>query len=159
MGIVVFLHPASRVLSAVLMMALHISRLSYMGFPASTVMEASPLQLSKAMSPIEVTELGMVMEVSPLQPANAELPIEVIELGIVMELRSLQLEKASAPIEVTEVGMIVFLHPKNRVLSAVLMMALHMSRLSYMGFPASTVMETRPLQSLKGKSGPIEVTE
>ena len=45
--------------------------------------EVRPLQLLNALSPIVVTELGMVMLVSPLQLENALLPIEMTVLGIV----------------------------------------------------------------------------
>ena len=51
-----------------------------MGFPASTVMEASPLQSLKGKSgPIEVTKSGMVIEVSPLQPEKASPSIVLME--------------------------------------------------------------------------------
>lgn len=41
--------------------------------------EVRPLQPSKALSPIEVTELGIVIEVRPLQPSKAFFPMEVTE--------------------------------------------------------------------------------
>ena len=39
--------------------------------------EVRPVQLEKALFPIEVTLLGMVMEVKPVHPLNAELPIRL----------------------------------------------------------------------------------
>ena len=42
------------------------------------------MQLSKAKSPINVTELGIVTATRLLQPSKAPSPIEVIELGIVI---------------------------------------------------------------------------
>ena len=55
---------------------------------------AIPLQSSKALLPILVTELGIVTEVRPLQPAKAKSPILVTELGIVTEVRPMHPEKA-----------------------------------------------------------------
>ena len=77
-----------------------------------------------------VTELGMVREVRPLQPKKAPPPMLVTELGMVTELRPLQPKKASSPMLVTELGMTVFWHPTMRVLSAVLIIALQLLRLS-----------------------------
>ena len=55
-----------------------------------------PLQLSKAHSPIVVTEVGITrLPVKPLQPVNVLLFIVVIELEIVSEpVKPLQYEKA-----------------------------------------------------------------
>ena len=50
------------------------------------VIEVSPEQPLKALSPILVTELGMVIEVSPEQPLKALSPILVTELGMVTEV-------------------------------------------------------------------------
>ena len=87
------------------------------------VTEVRPLQLEKALSPMEVTLLGMVTEVRPLQPEKAELPIEVTLLGIT-----------------------VFLVPLINVFVSVSIMALQFSRESYLVLPASTLNEARPLQ-------------
>ena len=51
------------------------------------------LQPEKALSPILVTELGIVTEVRPLQFSKAPSPILVTELGIVTEVRLLQCKK------------------------------------------------------------------
>ena len=65
-----------------------------MVLPASTFIDFSPVQSSNALSPIEVTELGMVTEVNPVQPSNAEYPIEVTELGMLTEVKPEQSENA-----------------------------------------------------------------
>ena len=54
------------------------------------IMEVNPVQPSKASSPIEVTELGIVMEGSPEQCSKAYCPIKVTELGMVMAVRLVQ---------------------------------------------------------------------
>ena len=46
------------------------------------VTDASPVQLSKALSPMEVTLLGMVTKVRPAQPLKALLPMEMTVDGI-----------------------------------------------------------------------------
>ena len=56
--------------------------------------DVRPLQLTKALSPILVTELGIVIEVRPLHVQKAKFPILVTELGIVTEVRLLQESKA-----------------------------------------------------------------
>ena len=55
----------------VYIIALQLSRESYVPLFLSTVTEVSPEQQEKADEPIEVTELGMVTEVSPEQSAKA----------------------------------------------------------------------------------------
>ena len=66
--------------------------------------------------------------VKPVQPEKALSPIEVTELGIVTEVKLVQPEKASEQIEVTELGIIVVLQPAIRVLVAVSTIALQLSR-------------------------------
>ena len=51
----------------------------------------SPLQPLKALSPIEVTEIGIVTDDKLLQPLKASTPIEVTELGIETDDKLLQL--------------------------------------------------------------------
>ena len=70
-GMVVVLQPATRVLLAVSIMALQLSRESYFVLPASTLMLVKPVQPSNALSPMLVTDEGMVMLVKPVQPSNA----------------------------------------------------------------------------------------
>ena len=57
---------------------------------SGSVKVCKPLQPQKALSPMDVTELGMVTEVRPLQPAKARYPMDVTELGMVTEVRPLQ---------------------------------------------------------------------
>ena len=57
----------------------------------ATDIEVREEQLAKAMSPILVTELGIVMELNFEQPENVDCPILVTELGIVTEVRFEQL--------------------------------------------------------------------
>ena len=54
-----------------------------------------PLQLLKASSPIDVTELGMVTEVKLVQRTKAHLPIDITELPMVTEFKPLQSKKAA----------------------------------------------------------------
>ena len=93
LGIIVSLHPDKIVLVAVLMMALQLSRESYMVLPFSTLIEVR-LQPEKAETPMLVTLLGMVTEVKPLQPEKAKSSMYLTLLGIVTEVRPLQLWKA-----------------------------------------------------------------
>ena len=62
------------------------------------VIEVSPLQSEKALSPILVTLSGMVIEVSPLQSEKALSPILVTLSGMVIEVSSLQYWKAESAI-------------------------------------------------------------
>ena len=80
------------------------------------------------------------------------------ELGISTEVRPLQPENAANPMEVTELGISVFLQPATKVFVAVLMMALQLSRLSYVVLPESTTIVSRPLQP-ENAEFPMEVTE
>ena len=50
------------------------------------VIEVKPVQSSKAFSPIDVTEFGILIEVKPVQFTKAKLPIVITELGIVTEV-------------------------------------------------------------------------
>ena len=89
LGIMVFRQPAISLFFAVSITALQLPLLSYVLFPDSTTMEVKPLQLLKALSPMEVTELGIVTEVKPRHPSKAHLPMEVTELPIVTEVKLL----------------------------------------------------------------------
>ena len=90
LGMVVDWHPAIRVLVAVSIIALQLSRESYIVLPLSTTMVVREEQPANAPLPILVTELGMVMEVREEQPSNAAYPMLVTELGRVMEVREEQ---------------------------------------------------------------------
>ena len=74
--------------------------------------------------------------------------MEVTLFGIVREVKPEQLEKAAPPMEVTPCGMKEFLHPKIRVLLAVSIRALQLSRESYVGLPSSTIIDVKLVQPL-----------
>ena len=67
-GMVVVLQPATRVLLAVSIIALQLSRESYSVLPASTLMLVKSVQLENTFFPMLVTDEGMVMLVKPVQP-------------------------------------------------------------------------------------------
>ena len=74
--------------------ALQFLRESYRLLHFETTMLFNPVQRAKTLSPISVTEAGIVTEVKPVQPEKAPLPIFVTELGIVIEVKPLHLAKA-----------------------------------------------------------------
>ena len=49
------------------------------------------MQQSKAESPIDVTESGMIIDVSPMQQSKAESPIDVTESGMVIDVMEILL--------------------------------------------------------------------
>ena len=63
LGITVFLHPTTNVLVVFSIIALQLSRESYLELPSSTVTEVKPLQQENAPLPMVVTLLGIVTEV------------------------------------------------------------------------------------------------
>ena len=66
-----------------------------------------PLSFWKALSPIEVTELGMVnVPVRLVQPTKAQPPIVVTELPRLKLVKPLQKPNAPKPMVVTEFGMV-----------------------------------------------------
>ena len=71
LGIIVFLSPMIKVFDDVSIIALQLSRESYFVFPLSTTIEVRSMQPKKALSPMMVTELGIITEVRPLQPKKA----------------------------------------------------------------------------------------
>jgi hypothetical protein len=75
-----------------------------------------------------------------------------------MEVMPAQLRKALPPIIVTVLGITVFLQPHKRVFDDVPIIALQLSRESYTVLPSSTVMEVKPVQSMKASDW-ISVTE
>ena len=110
------------------------------------VMEVRLVQPSKAWLPMLVTFLGIVIEVRPLQLLKAAAPMPVTLSGIKMEVRSVQLEKAEEPMLVTLFGIVVFGQPAIRVFEAVSIIALQLSRESYMLLSDSTTIEFKLLQ-------------
>lgn len=97
------------------------------------------------------------MEVKPLQFSKARQSMEVTLLGMVIEVRLLHPWKAPVPMEITLFGITVFLQPNLNLFDAVTIIALQLSRESYIVLPLSTLMEVRPLQPSKALS-PIVVT-
>ena len=67
LGTTEFSQPIIRVLVAVSIIALQFSRLSYIGFPDSTVIASKPVHSQKASSPMLVTLLGIVTDAKLLQ--------------------------------------------------------------------------------------------
>ncbi len=108
LGMIVVLHPATKVFDVVSIIALLPSGELKTLFSASTVIVAKLLQPEKAPLPMDVTQAGMVTEIRPVQPEKAPLPMDSMLLG-----------------------MIVFSHPKINVLEDVSMMALQLFRESY----------------------------
>ena len=66
-GMTVFLHPETKMLSLVFIMALQLLRLSYTLFPLATSIPVRPLQPLKACFPMFVTLAGIFIDVRPLQ--------------------------------------------------------------------------------------------
>ena len=71
------------------------------------------------------------------------------ELGIATEVSPEQPGKALSPMEVTELGMMVFLHPTTNLLVYVSIIALQLSRESYLLLSLSTTTEVSPEQPPK----------
>ena len=76
------------------------------------------VQPAKALSPIDITLLGIVTKVNPVQPENAELPILVTLLPMVNEVRDEHDAKALDSIFLTSspitTSFIVF-QPENQL--------------------------------------------
>lgn len=70
---VVFLHPASRVLVAVSIIALQLLRESYLELSLATVMCVIPLHAANGLLANDVTEFGMSMMVKPVQLSYLQL--------------------------------------------------------------------------------------
>lgn len=113
LGMVVFLQPTINLFVDVLIIALQLSRESYVSLFLSTTNEVSPEHPEKAQQPMEMTELGMVMEVNPEQHSKACSPMEMTELGIVMDSSIEHSAKASWPIYLTELPMVAEVSPKQ----------------------------------------------
>ena len=100
----------------------------------------------------------METKVRPVQSQKAPSPIEVTELGMVTEVSPEQRKKAYSLMAVTELGMIVLLQPTINLFVDVSIIALQLSRESYVPLFLSTVTEVSPEQQEKADE-PIEVTE
>jgi len=124
----------SMVFVSVSMMALQLSRESYVLFPSDTS-----------------------MLVRPMQPSKEPLPIFVTDLGMTMLVRLTKFTKALLPISVTESGIIVLAQPAINLFVSVSMMALQLLRESYVLFPSDTIILVRLEQPVKAQE-PIFVT-
>ena len=71
-------------------------------------MDCKDRQAENALSPMLVTESGMVTDCKESQPKNAQSPMLVTESGMVTECKNLQKVNAQLPILVTESGMVKF---------------------------------------------------
>ena len=87
LGIMVFLHPAIKVLLLFSIMALQSSRESYISLSEATDIDSKHEQPLKTKYPMLFTEFGMVTEIKPLQPEKAPLPMLFTELPIVTEVK------------------------------------------------------------------------
>ena len=77
------------------------------------------------------------------------MPIDVTELGMEIEVIPVHLSNTFSPIEVTVLGIIVLLHPEISVFVAVSIIALQLSRESYLLLPLSTVIDVKLGQATK----------
>ena len=98
LGITVFLHPATKVLKPLRMIALQLSLESKVVLSDATDIVSIKGQFWKGLFPMYSTELGIVMEVKLEQPEKALFPMLLTELGIVMEVKLEQPWKAKSPI-------------------------------------------------------------
>ena len=120
-------------------------------------MSARFLHQSKAMLPILLMLAGIVTDFNDSQLRKAFAPILVTLSEITIEVSESQPAKASSPISVTLSGMIVCEQPCINVLVVVSIIALQLSRLSYLGLPSATMILFNALQPTKALS-PISVT-
>ena len=126
LDITVFLHPTINLFVVVSMMALQLSLESYILLPSSTAKLVMLGQRVKAPTSISVTEFGIMTDVSSAQLLNADRPIEVTEFGIT-----------------------VLLQPAINLLVPFSIIALHLSRESYVLFLGSTTKFVSFVQPLK----------
>lgn len=134
-GMIVFLHPTINSFCAVSIIALQLSRESYVVLPDSTT-----------------------ILVKPEVPANASFPMVLTEFGMVSEDISEHELNALSPIMVTVLGIIVALHPEISLFVDVSMIALQPSLESYTALSGTTTMLTKLLQPENTPSR-IEVTD
>ena len=71
------------------------------------VIDARLVQFQNAPLPIDVTESGIVIDARLVQSLNTLLPIDVTASGIVIEVSLVQFQNASLPIDVTELGIVI----------------------------------------------------
>ena len=115
----------------------------------STTMEMTSGQLSKASSSIVSTDAGMTIFFRLGQLLNAKKLIIFTPSGIANS-SAWQPINAYLSIHLTEEGILVAPLPTIRELSCVLIIALHPSRLSNIGFVLSTTIVVRLVQYWNG---------
>ena len=90
----------------------------------------------------------MVTEVKSVQFQKAPMPIIFTPSGMVIVVSLLHSEKAFMPMDITLLGIRVLMHPLISVLVSVSIIALQLSRESYLGLSEDTAIDVRPLQLL-----------
>ena len=83
------------------------------GVAQLTFTDFKPVQYSKALEPILITELGILNVVKPEHPEKALLLILITELGILNVVRPEHPEKAYASILITELGILNAVKPEQ----------------------------------------------
>ena len=143
LGIFVVAKPWMSLLEAVSMMALQFSRESYLGLAGSMMNDVILSHPPKGDSPSSVIFADMVTLLSSISAQNVAQPKEVTELGMTISFSAGTPLKDILPNAVTSSGIMVLTQPMRRVLVAVSMMALHLSRESNTVLPASTLSAFR----------------
>ena len=113
--------------------------------------EDRPVHPSKALLPIEMTELGIVMEVRPVQRMKAASLIKVTELGMVTVFNFVCIYAIKLGIDFTSL-------PITRLVSGQSLNHLSLSLLGELQFAALKVTEVRPVQP-ENALLPIEVMD
>ena len=112
------------------------------------------LHPKKTLSPIEVTEFGIIMLCNDLHPEQTLSPIEVTESGIVTLCNDEQREKALSPIEVTDSGIMtiseLFRHDTSIPLADIsrLLIILKLQLLDNCNFTLRQLMNGFPLNKV-----------
>ena len=142
-GIFVVEKPWISLFVAVSMMALQLSRESYLGLFGSISNEVMLSHPPKGESPKSVIPADSFTVVRSTSAQKAAHPIDVTLLGRLTSFSPRLPLKAVSPMAVTVSGMTVVLQPMRSVLVAVSMMALQLLRESNTGLPASTLSPSR----------------
>ena len=124
--------------------------------PLPIITDVRASQKAKAKPFMAVTPSGIVIEVSDVHPSKADSPMRVTLLGIAIEAMCFLPRNAFGDIAVIPSGIMVVLLPASKVFVLVMMMALQLLRLSYVGLPSSTtIVESGQRENARS---PIEVT-
>ena len=112
-GTTVFLHPATNLLVDVSMIALQLSRESYISLLLLTEIKDKLSQHPNALPPIVLTLYGIVTEDRPTQHIKASSPMLVTLLGIITDFKPVHHAKAPMPMEVTPLPIIIDVKPSH----------------------------------------------